>query len=99
MVSITLDTNGTLAKEEWRTFMHFYALLWLTKDQACGTDSKYLHSVLFLILVTSQRLRPGRSSREMQMQRSKLFHIMQRSKASLFPQCYRTHFLHKAIYS
>ena len=52
MVSITLDTNGTLAKEEWRTIMNFYALLWLTKDQAYGTDSKYLHSVFFLILVT-----------------------------------------------
>lgn len=27
--------------------MHFYALLWLTKDQAWGTDSRYLHPAFF----------------------------------------------------
>ena len=34
--------------------MHFYALLWLTKDQACDTDSRYLHPAFLLIFLTSQ---------------------------------------------
>lgn len=54
MASITLDTNGTLAKDGGRTLMHFYALLWSTKDRAWGTDGRYSHLAFYLILLTSQ---------------------------------------------
>lgn len=57
MASITLDTNGTLAKDGIETFMHFYALLWLTKDKNCSTDGRYLHPDFFPISSSAQKPR------------------------------------------
>lgn len=76
MASITLDTNGTLAKDGIETFMHFYALLWLTKDKNCSTDGRYLHPDFFPISSSAQKPRTKkRMQKKMQMWRSELFQV------------------------
>lgn len=64
------------------TLMHFYALLWPTKDQACGTEGRYLHLAFFLILLTSQTPDyPDKANAEV----CNVSHHMQRSEALFSP--------------
>lgn len=62
--------------------MHFYALLWPTKDQACGTDGRHLHIAFFLIFLTLQTPdHPDNANAEVCI----VSYHVQRSKALFYP--------------